>query len=83
MLNCLNSFLGPQLTATDLSVRMRSMIEMESIGDPDDASREECLEIFEAESVSGTARPAIIGQLGVSMTRRLAAFSRQSRNWIV
>lgn len=63
MLNFLNSLPGPELTATDLAERMRAMIEKESIGDPNDVLREECLEIFEAESLSGTEMPAIIGRI--------------------
>ncbi len=63
MLDFLNSLPGPALTTTDLEQRMRTMVDKEYIGVPDDDLRDECLEIYRAERSAGTEMPAIIGRL--------------------
>ena len=82
MLNFLNSLSGPVLTLTDLEQRMRTMIDTECIGEPDDDLRGECLEIYHAERSAVTEMPAIVGRLSqyvVQQWPRLQEARRQAR----
>lgn len=54
---------GPQVTATDVSQRLRAFEDEEYFSYPKEEHRPGCLALYEKERADGTELPAIIGLL--------------------
>ena len=77
----LNAMLGPLLTTTDVTQRIRAFQDDDAAEYPDERLRDGCLELFAREKAEGTELPAIVGALQeyIEEEERRLAVEQQAR----